>query len=283
MGQSAVLKDKKIDLDKLSALLTSVQGVTLGVTVREKTFGALKVDFTGEASILSEIGKPLLLEILAEAGATIDEFEDWQEEVTSKQLLIKGDLTDSGMRRLFSVLEMDASTVAEEPTGQEEAPPETPAGSAEETKAYVSRQYFQGVNKYLKDLQVRKGAKSFGQYGLWFENYARKIDKMPILNVDPDLVDYGQTVSNRLRDAVTAIQGAGIRTGAREAQVYNQGSVSGYSSGFGPAARYGAYGGWRVYGGSSYVEASFNNVQGERRAAKVKAAMRDGSLRRYRE
>ncbi|OHB78342.1 MAG: hypothetical protein A2W31_09275 [Planctomycetes bacterium RBG_16_64_10] len=269
MEQSAAMKQSQVDLDALSALLSSIQGVTLGVTLSDKAFGKLKVDFGRDAAILKGFAKPLLLEILAEAGAAVDEFADWKEQLDGNRLSIEGYLTDSGLRRLFSILEIDSSAVdPDEPKSGDQAAATAPAGS-EETKAYTSRQYFQAVSKYLRDLKLERGAKSVGQYGLWFEKYARKIDKLPILNVDPELVDYGQMVSNYLRDAVTAIQGVGIRSGAREAQVYNQGYVSANYSGYGPAARVGV-GGWRVYGGySGYAEAYFNDVDGQRRAIRA--------------
>jgi len=268
LEELASLKGKQIDLDKLSTLLASIQGVTLGVTIRDKVFGALKVDFGSDTSILAGVAKPLLLEFLAEGGATIDEFQDWKEVVKANRIQIQGELTLTGLRRIFSLIELDASMVAGQPADEKAAPKAT---DDKETIAYTSRQYFQTVSKYLKDLRLKKGAKSYGQYGLWFDKYARKIDKLPILNVDPELIDYGQDMANGLRDGTSAIQGVGIRSGAETAQVYNQTYTRGSYGGYGPVARYGR--GYRVYGGYGGAFESYTNpVQSQRRA--IRAAER---------
>ncbi|MFV2069968.1 MAG: hypothetical protein ACC645_23625, partial [Pirellulales bacterium] len=282
LGTSEVLEGKEIDLDKLSQVMASIQGATLGVVVGEKVYGKLKVDFGEDAAIFDGIARPLLLEILGRAGAMIDDFETWKPTVRGKRIAIEGPLSLSGMRKLFSVLELDASSVASEKVaskGPADAPaaqqPNTSRPSArsednEATMAYTTQQYFKAVNKYLGDLRRKKGARSIGQYGLWFEKYARKIDKMPILNVDPEMIDYGQYLANSLRDAVSAIQGIGIRSGARSAQIYGgTGTVTRSYGGYGPAARYGAYGGYRVYGGyGGTTSAYFRNIQAERRAVR---------------
>ena len=55
------LKDKDVDIDELAKVISSVQGMTLGITINEKVFGRLKVDFAEDASSLKGIAKPLLL------------------------------------------------------------------------------------------------------------------------------------------------------------------------------------------------------------------------------
>ena len=46
--------------------------------------------------------------------------------------------------------------------------------------------------------------------GVWFQNYANKVDRLPILNVDTDMLQYGQYVAQQLRNASMAIKGYGI-------------------------------------------------------------------------
>jgi hypothetical protein len=266
LGEITALKETQVDLDQLSTLLGGVRGLTLGVTLGERAFGALKVDFASDASILDGVSKALLLEMLGEAGAMIDDFNEWEETVKGNRIEIRGYLSEGGLRRIFSVLEIDGSKVAAEPHGDEDVPKAT---DDKETIAYTSRQYFQAVEKYLRDLRLKKGAKSYGQYGLWFDKYARKIDRLPILNVDPELVDFGQNMANGLRDATSAIQGVGIRSAAQEAQIYNQSYTRGAYSGFGPVNRVGGWG-WRVYGGyGGYFEHYTNPVQSQRRAVRA--------------
>jgi len=216
IGLSRTLEGRNIDVDALASVLSSLRGVTLGIRTGEKPFGKIKVDFGFDASIMAEFAKPLLLETLADGGARIDDFYDWQAEVDEKQITIEGYLSSSGMRRIFSVLEAPTTSLggsAAEPTS------ETPSGTI--AKAQASLRHFRSVKSLLDDFEGSHGdTRTYGQIGLWFEKYARKIDSLPVLNVDSELLDYSAHVAELLRNAAIAIQGAGIRSVAREAGIH---------------------------------------------------------------
>lgn len=57
---------------------------------------------------------------------------------------------------------------------------------------------------------------TWGQVGGWFERYARKIDNLPILNVDPEMLDYGVFVADSLRQSETVMKGIGAKSGMRK-------------------------------------------------------------------
>ncbi|MFO0261078.1 MAG: hypothetical protein ACK53V_05575, partial [Planctomycetota bacterium] len=42
----------------------------------------------------------------------------------------------------------------------------------------------------------------------WFDRYARKIDELPVLNVDEAMIQFGQYVSDQFRDISTGLRGA---------------------------------------------------------------------------
>jgi hypothetical protein len=56
---------------------------------------------------------------------------------------------------------------------------------------------------------------------MWIDNAARGIDRMPVLNVDEELLNYSNTITNELRQITGSLQGVGIQTGAQSAQIYN--------------------------------------------------------------
>jgi hypothetical protein len=76
------------------------------------------------------------------------------------------------------------------------------------------------------------------------------------VNVDQELLGFGQYISSNLRDMAAAVRGIGIQSGARTAQVYQQVSTS-YNAGM-------SYWG----GGASYYT-EWRNVDGERRAIRA--------------
>jgi hypothetical protein len=257
MSQSAVLQDAKIDHKAAAEALASLRGLTLGARVTNRVHGVLRIDFDRDVSVLADVAKPLLLEILGEAGATIDEFADWNVKASGKRISLEGDLTQDGLRRLFSFLEIDATAVH----GEQMATASSDDPQAPSVDAYTSLQYFQSVNRYLNDLKRERGASSYYTIALWFDKYARRIDRLPILHVDKDLVDYGKRTVGQLRNCVDAIRGAGISSGARSAQI--TGSVGyGYDGN--------TYDPYTLYGNAgSRAQAQVGAVEAERRAIRA--------------
>jgi len=245
LEEMACLEGKTVDLDKLSQALASVRGVTLGITLVQRRYGSIKIDFSQDVSSAAEFAKPLLLEILGSQGAMIDEFNDWTVKVSSTQMTLSGALEASGLRRILSLLEP--------PHSPDYKPPQPSAGTQpdELSAALASQEYFKTVTTLLDDLKGKRKSSEFvtwGQVGLWFERYATKIDNLPILNVDNELLDYGAFVSDSLRQSETAMKGIGARSGYRQTQLSNTGGA-GYYTGpyysgayYGPAARAGAAG-----------------------------------------
>jgi hypothetical protein len=254
MSQSEVLQKSSIDHKAAAEALTSLRGLTLGARVTKRVYGVLKIDFDRDVTVLADVAKPLLLETLGEAGASIDEFENWNAKVSGKRISLEGELTQSGLRRLFSFLEIDATAV----DGNEEKTALSDDPQAPSVDAYTSLKYFQSVNRYLYDLKRERGASSYYSIALWFDKYARRIDRLPILHVDKDLVDYGKRTVGQMRNCVDAIRGAGISSGARSAQI--TGSVGyGYDGN--------TYDPYTLFGNAgSRAQAQVGAVEAERRA-----------------
>jgi len=87
--------------------------------------------------------------------------------------------------------------------------------SAEKMKE-ASLSYFQSVGELLKDLK-RQGKRSGSTYttgsmSMWYDKFARKIDDLPMLSVDPYLLDYGATTSATLRQASDVLKTGGTRS-----------------------------------------------------------------------
>ncbi|HEY3392179.1 MAG TPA: hypothetical protein VGK58_05705, partial [Lacipirellulaceae bacterium] len=252
MSQSAVLQDSSIDHEAAAEAIASLRGLMLGARVTNRVHGVLRIDFDRDVTVLSDVAKPLFLETLGDAGAAIDEFANWEVKVGDKRISLEGDLTQDGLRRLFSFLEIDATAVdADEAKAESSDDPQAPS-----VDAYTSLQYFQSIARHLKDLKRERGASSYYTIAVWFDKYARRIDRLPILHVDKDLVEYGKRTVGQLRNCVDAIRGAGISSGARSAQVTGSVGYDGYS-----------YDPYTLYGNaSSRAQAQVGAVEAERRA-----------------
>jgi hypothetical protein len=252
LAASSSLKGKNIDLDAAAKVLEGIRGLVLEVSVNDGSFGRLMVHFRSDASLLVPVAKPLLQEILADLGATIDDLEGWKMQAEPQRISFNGTLSAAGRKRIFSLIDNPlASIIATEQT----------APTAEDRKqtqlAAASQQYFKSLTSILSEVKEKSGdAKTFGENALWFDKWARRIDKLPLLNVDKDLLGFGQYVSTQLRNMASSMRGIGINSGARTAQVYQQVSTD-----------YNAYAGYGGGGYSYYTE--WRNVDGERRAIRA--------------
>jgi hypothetical protein len=239
LSESEVLKNYRADLDQVTEILASIEGVTLGITLGDQPFGRIKVEFGQNALPLGGFAKPLLLEVLRKRGAMIDDFINWQGKVSGTQVSLGGYLTEAGMHRIFSLVDAPSATMHSDAQDTEDA------GQQQDPKVQATLTYFREVTHLVDDLRG-KGAQTQGQAAMFFDKYARKIDQLPMLNVDNDMLDYGAFVANQLRQASAAMRGAAITSRMRQVKLpnfyktYVQGEVIG-------ATR------WRTHGAYSWT------------------------------
>jgi len=248
LASSPALAGKNINLDAAAKALASIRGLSLEVAVTNGTFGRLMVHFSGDASILAPVAKPLLLEILAGLGASIDDIAEWQVESEPTRITLRGPLSAAGRKRVFSLIDQPTSALIAADKNVASAETQEQAKTAA-----ASQQYFKAINSILDDIrQTSKNAKTFGESALWFDKWSRKIDRLPLLSVDADLLAFGRDTAEGLRQMATSLRGIGINTGARSAQIYNTGGSVSVSSG---------------YGGSYYAD--WRNISAEKLAVKA--------------
>jgi hypothetical protein len=160
----------------------------------------------------------------------IDDLNDWAPSISGNTFFLRGTLSDSGSRKVMSVLELPPTLTtavqdASSPSVDQEA----------NAKLLATQQYWKSLTTWMDDLREkpkRDHVKTFGQAAMWYDKYARKIDRMPIRDVDEELLDFGAMVASTFRNAEGIMKGVGMRTSLRTAQ--NNPSSSGYmNSSFG--------------------------------------------------
>lgn len=209
LSDSETVRKMKIDVDLLAKELASIRGVSLGITVGDKRFGKIKVDFAEDLTMTPEMAKAMILHALSNHGIMIHEFNEWTAKVSGKQITLEGHLDESGMRRILSVFDAP-------PSLHIASTPEKPANETEDYQkqlvAQTSKKYYSSVTSLLNDLKNKNpggGNTTTGAIAKWYGRYAAKIDQLPVLNVDPDLVSYATNVSGMLRQAETSMRDIG--------------------------------------------------------------------------
>ena len=210
LGLSEVLAGKRVDMGRLTEVLSSIQGLTMRVHLEKQATGELRIDFAKDAAVLEGLAKPLLLETLSELGAGIDDFQTWRCHVKGRTVFLKGAFSPGGMRRLFTLVDSPSDS------GSPAKGPAASGKDAQGLKAYASEKYFKAVVEYVDDLRGKHDVKSIGHAALWLDKYADKIDRLPLLDVDGELLDYGASVAERLRECASALRGISVRSRPRE-------------------------------------------------------------------
>ncbi|QDS86532.1 hypothetical protein EC9_06960 [Rosistilla ulvae] len=222
-------EDSGLSVGAVAKLISGVQGITLGITLEDQTIGAIRVDFEASPEILAKVGKPLMIEIFSSQGAMLDDVRDWTPSVSGNTFFLRGKLSAIGTRRVMSVLELPRTL------GDAVNDAAASGSDSEESAARIaSQQYFKSVSMLLDDLRDKPKTdhvKTFGQAAIWYDKYARKIDGLPLLNVDPALLKYGRDISGMLRSAEMSMKGVGMRSSVRTGM--NDPTSYGYTSGWG--------------------------------------------------
>ena len=230
------LKDAKVPGKQLVDLLHGIQGITLGISIDDSELGAIRVDFADSAEILATIGKPLLIEILENQGAMLEDFRKWEPSVNGNTFMLRGNLGDEGTRKLMSVMALPASM-----THAVQEAKSAGGNSSANDKLLATQQYWKSLNALMDDLHDDHHFQTFGQGAIWYGKYAKKIDHLPILDVDPKLVDFGAKIAATFRNGESIMKGVGMRSSLRTAES-SGGGTSGYSNS--------SFGGYRASMGS---------------------------------
>jgi hypothetical protein len=180
-------------------------------------------------------------------------------EAKEKSLAIQGELTLSGLRRILSLIAIDAGAVdssqalaaAESPAvAVPPAPQGTSPGAAKQNPmAAASLRYFRALDEYVQDSKRLNRADSLQQAVMWLENYARRIESLRTKNVDRDLIQFGNYVAQTFRSIVD--QAYGVAQKAHEAAAGSRPSE--YRIGLLPTARTVNWGGYRMREYAPYV------------------------------
>jgi hypothetical protein len=209
------LKGQKAVQASLARSLSGLRGVRMAIRVEDLTMATLRLDFDAPLPPEAAKLKGVLLDVMADAGSSIDEFESADGVVIGDSFQITTELPDEALRRVVSLITAPHPASA---SATVEVANDTQRGATAE-----SRRYFQAVNRCLDDLQ--KASRKSGdqaRIATWFETFGRKIDQLPTAGVDPELLAYGGSMSAKLQALGASLRGVQIEVNAlQQAVTYN--------------------------------------------------------------
>jgi hypothetical protein len=253
---------KPEELGPMSEALASMKGLTLGVTINDKVTAAVKVDFKGDPSALTSSIKGMLIYALKKHGMMIDDIENWSVKANpdEKNVIIGGSLSDTGLRRMM--------TLIEHPLADNFAPQAAYGDSKPDMKT-CTLQYFNDVGVLIKEIR-KQDFQAMRTYSKYFDKYARQIDNLPVLNVDPVVLSYGSYVADSFRSISGGLDVQNLQR-VQDRQEYVAGSDTYHGRGQytnynGYTSRYGWGGGWAFNQRNRQIVGAEANLRGANEA-----------------
>lgn len=195
----------KID-PKAALVLASLRGVSLQIKITDTIEAQLTFTFGQPSGPLMSIAKPALGAFLQQLGASNPALDDWTLSGSSTDISFAGPITKAAVRRILGLYQTTDYSAATSPA-------EVAESSTAATIA-ASQKYVKSIETILEDVREAL-SKQRDNHATWVENAARKIDRLPVLNVDERLISFSQKVSNSLRYQGQTFRMANIRAGAR--------------------------------------------------------------------
>ena len=212
LQQSTALRGGDSKIEQLEKLISGIQGVTVRLAIDKSARGTLTVDFSESPQVLGTLAKPLVLEALNKFGAHMPDLDQWTAKIQSNAIVLDGTFSTDGLRRLFSLLEIPTTKFST--LKSEDVEKSSPSMAAQ-----TSETYFKSVTVLIEDLRKTLGD-TRDNHAVWMERYGRKVDALPILNVDDDLLAWGARVGETFRVMALAERASGIKGGVRKSSVY---------------------------------------------------------------
>jgi hypothetical protein len=253
--EMGLLNGKNVSPMAVTQTLSTLKGVTVSIDFHSQPLTEARVEFSSDIKAIKPIAKDLVMAAMSRLGMPVEDSKAWKVTLERDTIILRGQLTEKGLRQISTFLELPTSkfsTLAKESESKEDP---------KKLTVEASLRYFHTFEKLIEDL---KGGLNTDAKIVWYEKTARKIDNLPILHVDEELLAFGAATSQQIRE--TAQRGRNIGHANTANQVAIVGSYGNYyDNGYGGG--YGGYGGSYSVNGADLANAQIaaNNSSSQNR------------------
>lgn len=141
----------------------------------------------------------MTVELLNAYGVTMEEVADWKSVVKGNRIALSGAFTEEGLMRVNSLTHLPSPALhahAHASAAQQATPggtaPATPNPTQPKTPLEATQAHFKATEMLRQSLKRKKHEmKTIGQLAQWINSYAVKIDRLPTLQVDKEMLQFG--------------------------------------------------------------------------------------------
>jgi hypothetical protein len=199
---------KSLNAKQVVSLLSTLKGIRVVVSKKNLDDCIISVEFGSSPELLLPVARDFFVEVLERNQSSIPEAAKWTPSIEGNVLSFRGTISPATLDDLLGIF-----TVQQQPSAlASDTSSVSPNSSAERVALDASKEYFTKVTGIV-DRVRNYSASNTGDRAQWNARLANRIDELPTLNVDSDLVDFGIRVSKGLRGNVVAMQQANINYG----------------------------------------------------------------------
>jgi hypothetical protein len=213
LGTFNSLKGK--DIAAIANELATLRGVSLEVSRDTLTRTSITLNFRDTPTNLQPIARDFFNELLQRRGSAIKDFSTWtmSSDDQGKRLQFRGTVGSEFLDDILGIFTVQRQTSDLEHYEKQ------PKVSAQETSQSViaenSKDYFQKVLSIFRRVK-NYSASNTGERAQWNGNMANRIDEIPTLNVDSEMVQFGSEMGKALRDNMVSMQLINISVGVQK-------------------------------------------------------------------
>ena len=218
---------KSMDVAAVSRTLATLQGVRIMVSNKNLDDCIVSLDFGTNPSSLLPVAKDFFVEVLTRNQSSEPEAATWKPTQEQNTISLRGRINPATLDDLLGLFAFHSQATESLVNDASQSPTQ----STESDIASVSKVHFNKVSGVVR--RVREySATNTGDRAQLNGRMANRIDALPTLNVDQELVNYGAAVAKGLRGNMVALQTANISFGTDA--IVNSG-VNMVGNGFGGA------------------------------------------------
>jgi hypothetical protein len=249
------------NIQAVAKSISELKGMSIEVA-KDALNATVSIEFKTPATELQPVAKDFFAEVLAVRGISLSEYSSWKVQSTNegKTFVFTGPISAQTLDDLLGMFTLHrGSSSVEAASNTSTSAPSSTAPTSESVIAENTKNYFKKVVNTVH--RVRDySANNTGERAQWNGNMANRIDELPTLDVDQQMVMFGAEVAKALRNNMMSMQLVNISQGA--AAVANDAGTSGFSTATaggtyaGSGGGYGGYGGYGSYGsyGGNFVD-----------------------------
>ncbi|QVL30116.1 hypothetical protein KIH39_14760 [Telmatocola sphagniphila] len=223
MGLRRALEASKIYAEDLKTMevaqrfLSALKGVRIAVTFGETTRATIYLDSRINATNNLTSLKNFLLYIMDQNGTTLEDMPGAKVRVENNSVIFDLGFSDSDLMKMTSILGTPIVSPSLANITTLEVMPSGPDGRA-------SHRYYRTINQYIAELkrntQLNPKPPEAAKHAQWYEVYTRKMSQVSVLNVDPEVLAFGQATERKFMAIAESLRGTPIELDKLQSQKY---------------------------------------------------------------